>query len=112
MKLEPDQQVIVSPSKILDYLLSVAHPVGRHKAAFFLAQGFQPERWRELAVALERHLIDNEVVRVESSPFGMRYIVQGPLVGPSGHAVLVRSVWFLEVGEKALRLVTAYPLRE
>jgi hypothetical protein len=112
MKLEPGQQIIVPRSKILDYLLSAVHPVGRHKAAFFLAQGFHPDRWRELATALERHVIDNEIMRVEPSLFGMRYIVEGPLVAPGSRIVLIRSVWFVGTGEHALRLVTAYPLED
>ncbi|MGH7278241.1 MAG: DUF6883 domain-containing protein [Candidatus Rokuibacteriota bacterium] len=41
---------LVERAKLHAYLLSLAHPVGRFKAAFFLALGYSPETWEQLEV--------------------------------------------------------------
>jgi len=63
-----------------------------------------------LANALRRHAAENEVVKTEQTPFGTRYVVEGPLSTPNGRSVNVRVVWFVEHAETIPRLVTAYPL--
>ena len=40
MKLPNGDLAVIPPAKLLDYLLSEAHPVGRSKALFFRAAGF------------------------------------------------------------------------
>jgi hypothetical protein len=104
-------RAIVPRAKVRDYLLCLAHPVGRFKAAFFRDLGFRPERWGELAGALIRHAADNRVEKVERSGFGTRYIVEGALDTPVGRRPVVRTVWFLDPGSSAPRIVTAYPHR-
>jgi hypothetical protein len=42
--------------------------------------------------------------------FGPRYEVEGKLHAPDGRSPLIRSVWQLDRGEVAPRLITAYPL--
>jgi hypothetical protein len=101
---------IVSQTKITGYLLSSAHHHGRGKAAFFTRYGFSLQHWEELASALLHHAADHDVVRLEDSPFGTRYIVEGALAAPDGRAPIVRSVWFIETGEHTPRFVSAYPL--
>jgi hypothetical protein len=59
---------------------------------------------------LRQHAGDHEVAKVESSPFGTRYVVDGALAAPDGRAPVIRSVWFLETGQETPRFVTAYPL--
>ena len=41
-----------------------------------------------------------------------RYAIDGPLESPDGRNPLVRTVWMLEKGSTAPRLITAYPLEE
>jgi hypothetical protein len=73
--------------------------------------GFTIESWEELSEALWRHAADNEIVKIEDSPFGRRYIIEGELLGPAGKVAVIRSVWFIEAGEQIPRFVTAYPLQ-
>ena len=96
--------------KIVDYLLSLTHRDGRGKALFFRAFGFAPEDWQTLATALRRHATENDVAKIEATPFGTRYVVEGRLHAPDGRTPSVRSVWFVEQAETIPRLVTAYPL--
>lgn len=73
--------------------------------------GFSRSEWQVLARALKQHATNHDVTSVESSPFGKRYIIEGPLVTPDGRTPGIRSVWFIEDEEAIPRLVTAYPLR-
>jgi hypothetical protein len=38
----------IDAAKVRDYLLSEAHPVGRFKAAFFVALGYSTDHWELL----------------------------------------------------------------
>jgi hypothetical protein len=112
MKVPNFQNAVVSERKLVQYLLSRSHPYGRHKAVFFDAFGFTATEWQVLAEALLRHVAEHEVTRVEESPFGKRYIVEGALAAPDGRTPLIRAVWFIETGEQIARFVTAYPLEK
>lgn len=63
-----------------------------------------------LAAALNQHACENEVARIEHSPFGQRYVVEGPIFAPDGRTPTIRAIWFIETGEEIPRFVTAYPL--
>ena len=108
MKLPGHLAAVVPRDKVVRYLLSASHADGRHKSAFFTAFGFDARRWEELSAALKRHAA-HDVVRVEQSRFGTRYVIEGIIETPDGRNPAVRSVWFLEPGEEAPRFVTAYP---
>jgi len=91
-------------------LLNARHPYGASKALFFSRFGFKLENWERLAQALRQHGREYEVKRVEETGFGPRYQVEGKLDTPDGRSPRVRSVWQLDLGEIAPRLITAYPL--
>jgi uncharacterized protein DUF6883 len=112
MMLPHVDQAIIPEKKITEYLLSFTHEDGRHKAKFFTSFGFALDAWELLAEALHQHARTNEVTKTEPSPFGIRYVVEGPLTAPDGRSPGVRVVWFVEAGETAPRLATAYPLKE
>lgn len=111
MKLPSIDRAIISQEKIVEYLLSFKHRDGRSKAEFFTKLGFAKETWQDFAKALLKHADANKVVRIEESPFGARYIIEGKLVGPSGKTANIRSVWFIETGKHLPRFVTSYPLK-
>lgn len=91
------------------YLLSFSHPDGKSKAVFFSSFGFSASRWEELALALRQHAAMNDVTEVESTAYGTKYVVEGPLLTPDGRNPEVRVVWFIERGDTTAHLVTAYP---
>src|SRR5262245_51202410 len=99
----------VDRRKIVEYLLSRSHPRGRAKAAFFMRFGFSVEEWQLLASELLRIGRSNPVARVIPSLYGVRYTVEGQLYCPDGRSARVRTVWFVELHERAPRLVTTYP---
>lgn len=110
MKLPNHELAEVPESKITHYLLNPAHPSGGSKAGFFLRFGFRREDWEQLAEALLMHACENEVEASEPSIYGTRHVVEGELVAADGTRLNVRSVWFIEIGGRKPRFVTAYPL--
>ena len=111
MKLPNLENAIVKREKVVDYLLSMTHRDGRGKAKFFFGFGFVLEQWQVLAEALKAHAAANDVSESVTSPFGMRYIINGELEAPDGRKPRVRAVWFVEDGDDVPTLVTAFPGR-
>ena len=111
MKLPWANGVVVPEEKITQYLLAETHPTGRGKSRFFMSFGFRALEWRALAAALRQHSQDCKVVATEVTPFGHRYVVEGPITSPDGRNPNIRSVWFVEEEGGSPRLVTAYACR-
>jgi hypothetical protein len=104
------EEAVVAEAKIVDDLLNAAHPDGASKAAFFAALGFSADHWTVLAEAFRRLAATTAVARTVESVHGTKYIIEGQLAGPSGRIAAVRTVWIVDTGRTAPRLVTAYPL--
>jgi Domain of unknown function (DUF6883) len=112
MRLPNADAANVSRDKVVEYLLNPQHPDGAAKAAFFAAMGFHVDRWQELANALKRLAEAAPVTVRVDSPHGSKYIVDGAIDTPSGRSVSVRSVWIVDRGSQAPRLVTTYPRQQ
>jgi len=91
-------------------LLDATHRYGASKSRFFTAFGFRVEHWEQFAQALREHGQNHEVYQVSDSAFGPRFEVEGTLPAPDGRAPHVRTVWQLDKGKLAPRLITAYPI--
>ena len=112
MKLPNAERAWVERDKITGYLLNSAHRYGASKARFFGAFGFRAEQWETFAQALRQHGQDHDVTRVRETGFGPRCQVEGELRAPDGRHPRVCTVWQLDRGAVAPRLITAYPLEE
>ena len=110
MALPNATQATVEREKVLGYLLNPEHRIGASKALFFTKFGFCADRWQQLADALLAHGQAHKVIEVRETEFGPCYAVDGPLKAPDGRAPVIRSVWQLDDGAVAPRLITAYPL--
>jgi hypothetical protein len=110
MKLPNRENAYIPPQKLTDYLLSQTHSVGRSKARFFRAVGFDEGN----VDVLEQRLIAiaqlEDVTEVASSPHGTKYIIEGLLQTPAGSLIRVRTVWVIETNQDRPRFVTAYPV--
>ena len=109
MKLPNVEAAVASEEKVADYLLNPQHPDGAGKATFFAARGFRRDHWHLLSAALRRLAAENAVTCCMDSAHGQKYIVDGRVETPDGTAPLVRTVWIVDQGKTAPRLVTAYP---
>jgi len=109
MQLPNPGGLVIEREKVFDYLLNPAHRYGESKARFFARFGFRPEEWERLADALREHGRTHRVVERRETGFGPRYTVEGELNTPSGRRPHVRTVWQLDEGAVAPRLISAYP---
>lgn len=112
MKLPNVERAITPEEKFSTYLLDDTHREGRGKALFFRQFGFSGIDWHVLAQALIDHARTHDVVKLEHTKFGTRYVVEGRLATPIEREPLVRVVWFVRNSENVPRLVTAYLLEE
>ena len=110
MKLPNAEHAIIPSDKLTDYLLSKSHLIGRWKARFFLSIGFSEAKADELQDALMYVAKTGEVKSATTTDFGIKYVVEGVISGPSGRRAVIRTVWVIETGQDRPRLITAYPL--
>lgn len=99
----------VSDAKMTGYLLSHTHETGRAKAGFFTRFGFgqdEVERFRE---ALMGHAMEREVESTEVTGFGTKYRLRCEVATPDQRNPCIITVWIVDSGSDAPRLVTAYP---
>jgi hypothetical protein len=75
----------------------------------FESLGFSRTEWQVLADALKGLAIGGDVAAEVQSMYGRKYIVDGRIGVASGEPPLVRSIWIVDRGLDAPRLVTAYP---
>lgn len=108
MSLPNGDRAVVDARKLTDYCLSPTHPVGRHKAAVFLAAlGMTAAD----AIILRAMLLDaartGEAKAGRADEFGERYETDFEAVTAAGRAV-VRAAWIVRTGEDFPRLTTCY----
>lgn len=95
---------------MLGYLLNDAHPYGAAKARLFEQFGFSKTLWEALAEALREHGRTHAVASISVSKYRERFEVEGELTCPNGRRPWIRTVWQIDEGSIAPRLITAYPL--
>jgi hypothetical protein len=100
---------MVAPAKLVEYLLSDTHPVGRSKAHVFRSVGFTLASADQLEQGLLLLARSDDVVSFAASPHGTKYVVDGTLTTPRGNTLRLRTVWIIEPGGGTPRFVTAHP---
>lgn len=101
---------VVERKKITEYLLNLQHRYGAGKARFFAEFGFQIDNSEVLADALREHAQRHAVTATRQTRWGPRYEIDGEMNAPDGRRPRIRTVWQLDEGQIAPRLITAYPL--
>lgn len=109
MKFPGRKNLIISREKLTDYLLSETHATGKFKARFFRNLGFNENNVNLFENAIQK--IAKQPIKEEStSPFGVKYVIDGEIETPTGKIVQVRTVWIIEKGQKNARFITIYPV--
>jgi hypothetical protein len=109
MKLPHGDSAQIPPGKLLGYLLSETHSVGRAKAKFFRSLGFNEANVNLLHRGLIRLAQSEDVKESMTTLHGTKYVIEGLLVAPSGRSVHILTVWIVDRGVEQPRFVTAYP---
>jgi hypothetical protein len=114
VKLRNAHLAVADRAKVLDYLLNEAHPDNGGKAQFFASLGFTREDPERLMRALGEVAEHGKVVKSGESAHGQKYVVDGWLSAHTEESRQwsVRTVWIIDRGGDAPRLVTAYPGKE
>ena len=110
MQLPNKSNATISTNKILDYLLSETHAVGKSKAKFFRLYGFDETNVQDFERRLLKIPHTEEVSQVVETMFGIKYLIDGSLETPKGVIIHVRTIWIIETGDTTPKLVTVYPL--
>lgn len=100
----------VSKEKVESYLLSLSHPMGKHKAVFFTNIGFEATKSEMLIRVLKKLAKETVVTKTVSNAFGTKYVLDGYIYAPNQHKYLLRTVWMIENQLENAYLITAYPL--
>ena len=109
MKLPNCEQAEVTMRKLTTYLLDIAHPQNKGKAAFYELVGYNQQNTDALKEALLGLVLESEITKVIETAHGKRYVVEGWRPCPNGKLYPLRTVWFIDNGETIPKLVTAYP---
>ena len=114
VKLRNAHLAVVDRGKVVDYLLHEAHPDNGGKARFFASLGFSRDDPERLVTALRDVAEHGDVVKSAESVHGEKYVVEGSLSRHTQESrwARVRTVWIIDRGDEAPRLVTAYPSKE
>lgn len=110
VKLPNRENAYIPSPKLHDYLLSKTHPIGRWKAGFFRALGFDETNVDALKQRLIAIAHSKDVKDAVPSAHGTKYIIEGSLQTPVGSIVQVQTVWIIDAGQDRPRFVTAYPV--
>ena len=108
-KLPNSDACFVEPAKLTQYLLSTTHPVGKAKAKFFMAFGFSGDESDRMEAALRNHGQTRPIVQESETEHGVKYVLECDIDSPDDRNPCIRSVWIVDAGKTAPRLVTAYP---
>ncbi len=111
MKLPNGEEAYVAREKITHFLLRHNHKYGQSRARFFSRFGFRIDKWQELADALLNQGTRHEVIDIIEIDIGVKYVVDGEIETPDDRNPVVRTVWMVDTGTDAPRLITAYPIR-
>ena len=102
-----DKPLIVAANKVQDYLLNPDHPIGGAKARFFLSMGYSREHYEQLIADLILHGHSGAVTEEKKSPYGVKFVVDGPLLAPNGREYPLRTVWMEQSPGTFVLLITA-----
>jgi len=104
-----DQEHLKIPvEKLLKYILNNEHKEGKHKAYLFQQLlGINSSQWRYLAYQLINESNRAEILQLEVTQYGIKYVTIVEVIGLNGRKITVKAAWI--VSENTSKLVTAYP---
>ena len=109
MDLPNRHLAFVPVEKITHYLLNVNHRRGWGKAQEFRKRGYNESNIDTMISDLIGVAQSQPVSEVEHTQFGTKYVIYGVIQPPIGGGLLILSVWQIDHGNNAPRLLSAYP---
>jgi hypothetical protein len=111
MLLPAGEHAVVADAELLNYVLNIEHPVGRHHAALFeRLLGITRLNSDVLKERLLRAAVRIPVAAGKPSPYGEKFEMRFTVRGPAGTRAVL-AVWVCEHGHAPPRLITRKPPR-
>lgn len=105
MKLPTEAEI--AQDKLTRYLL-VKRPVG-DKSEFLKQAGYGLDNWQQLEQDIRQQILSNEATSTEQTQHGEYFEIIGPLTGPNGAVLRVKTVWMQESSSGVTKVITLYP---
>jgi hypothetical protein len=102
---------MIPAEKLRDYLLSRESLEGRSKAQFLELLGYTRAEWRVLEAHLRSQILPLDAEEVSPTKYGRKFIIRGPLTGPSDKTAGLITVWIIPAEDDVPRFVSAYPAK-
>ena len=108
MELPNRHLAYVPEAKITRYLLDLNHPDGWGKAQEFRKRGYDDSNVATMITDLIGVAQTQPVSEVVTTQYGIKYVIYGVIQPPIGEDLLILSVWQIDRGRSAPRLLSAY----
>lgn len=108
MELPNRHLAYVPEEKITHYLLNLDHPDGWGKAQEFRNRGYNESNVAVMIRDLIGVAQTQPVSEVVTTQYGIKYVIYGLIQPPFGGDLLILSVWQIDHGRSAPRLLSAY----
>ena len=105
MKLPAD--AIIAAEKVTRYLL--VRQTRGDKSAFLARGGYTLENADQLLDDLRIQLLPVDATPLHLTEFGQFYEIRGPLSGPNGVTLQIRSIWMKENLSRITKFITLIP---
>ena len=105
MKLPAD--AIIAADKVTRYLL--VRQTRGDKSAFLARGGYTLENADQLLHDLRTQSLPLDAMPLHSTEFGQFYDIRGPLMGPNGATLQIRSIWMKENLSGVTKFITLIP---
>ena len=100
------------PLKVTHYLLNPNSDDGKSKCAYLMTYGFGLHNPNDLALSLYLHADKANFVGIKSTPWGLKFLFDGPIPAPNGLDAWLLTVWQVKAGSDGTALfVTSRPSR-
>lgn len=109
MKLPNRERAIVSPDKLIKYLLNPNHKRGGTKARVLASAGYTIDNWQQLEDDLRQYHLTVDISESKQTEYGISYEIRAPLQTPSGLTLIVKSIWQIDEGTDNPRFITLFP---
>jgi hypothetical protein len=103
-------RAIIADGKLSKYLLNPDNEAGGPKCRFLNRFGFDSEYPHFLRDALHKHIRDNSAEYKGDTEYGAKWAVRGRIQSPDGRNPYVTSIWQIDHGKIAPKLITLIDL--
>lgn len=100
-------ETIIAPVKFTRYLL--VPQLRSDKSRYLARAGYTSANVERLIDDLRSQILPLDAMLSRSTQFGETYLIDGPLLGPSGERIFVRTVWQRHALSGSVHFVTLIP---